>query len=161
MSRVELLPVPLAVARAAVTGEELDAVLGAHGLVRAPGWPHDDTADALRPLAEHGTGEGTFLVVRRADRAVVGDCGWFGPPRADGTVEIGYGLAASARGQGLAAEAVGLLLDWVAGQPDVTTVTAEVLVGNEPSLRLLHRLGFDELRREGDYRVLGRGTARP
>jgi RimJ/RimL family protein N-acetyltransferase len=133
--------VTAAVARAVVDGAEIP--LGP--LTAAPGWPHTDTADALRPHAEHGNGGeayGTFLVV--VDGQVIGDCGWFGPPDDAGDVEIGYGLAASARGRGLGSEAVALLCAWVERQPGVRQVTAEVLAGNEPSRRLLTRLGFAE-----------------
>jgi RimJ/RimL family protein N-acetyltransferase len=152
---VRLVPVPHAVAVAVTTGRDVDAAL--QPLTRAPDWPHDDTADALRPHAEHGgpgPATGTFLVVE-GDR-VVGDCGWFGPPDASGTVEIGYGLAASARGGGRGSAAVTQLLDWVATQPGVRRVVAEALVGNEPSRHLLLRLGFAEEPATPPYRRYGR-----
>lgn len=155
MSRLELRPVPRAVASAVVGGSGIDAALTAAGLSRVRDWPHADTIDALRGLAEHAelSGEGSFLVVGQ-DEAVIGDCGWFGPPDEQGRVEIGYGLAVSARRQGLGSEAVRQLLGWVGQQPAVRTVTAEVLVGNEPSLRLLAGLGFALLRQEDDRLVL-------
>lgn len=131
---IRLLPATTAVARAVVHG---DGDLPAH---RAPDWPHADTPDALRPLADHPEActAGTFLVLDGP--WVVGECGWFGPP-VDGEVLIGFGLCPSARGTGTGTTAVGLLLDWVAGQ-GATRVRAEVLPGNEASLRLLARLGF-------------------
>ncbi|MGB8651355.1 MAG: GNAT family protein [Mycobacteriales bacterium] len=148
---IELLPVPPAVAAAVCAYGDLDAVLERP---HAVDWPHDDTADALRPLAEHpeDTGEGTFLVVH--DGEVVGDCGWFGPPQ-DGVVEIGYGLAPSARGRGIGTAAVDLLLTWVTSR-GATRVRAEVLPGNEPSLRLLARLGFEDVGAHAGHRVLER-----
>ncbi|MFN2522360.1 MAG: GNAT family N-acetyltransferase [Mycobacteriales bacterium] len=114
-------------------------------LPTAPDWPHADTADALRPHAEHGPpgeADGTFLIV--VDDRVVGDCGWFGRPDEAGNVEIGYGLAPSVRGRGLGTHAVQLLCDWVEHQPGVRRIAAEALVGNEASRRLLLRLGFRE-----------------
>jgi RimJ/RimL family protein N-acetyltransferase len=122
----------------------LDAVLAPLGLTAAPGWPHDDTVDALRPLGEHGSpgDDGGWLVV--ADGAVVGECGWHGGPDAAGDVEIGYGLSAERRGQGLGTEAVALLVAWSATQPGVRRVLARVLPGNTASRRLLRRLGFEE-----------------
>jgi RimJ/RimL family protein N-acetyltransferase len=142
---IELVPVTLEVARAAVAG---DAVPVPH----APDWPHEDTADALRPLAEHPehTGEGTFLVL--ADGVVVGDCGWFGPPQ-DGVVDIGYGLARSARGRGIGGAAVTLLLAWVTDE-GARQVRAEVRPDNGPSLRLLARLGFVDAGEHAGHRVL-------
>jgi ribosomal-protein-alanine N-acetyltransferase len=142
--RVALVPVPHAVAVAVAASEPVEPALAAAGLRPAPGWPHEDTPDALRPLAEHGAeGDvGTWLVV--VDGEVVGDCGWFGPPDDAGVVEVGYGLAPGSRGQGLGTEAVAVLTAWVEQQPGVRLVTAEVLPGNEASLRLLDRLGFAE-----------------
>jgi RimJ/RimL family protein N-acetyltransferase len=131
------------VAVAVISGHGLEAAL--QPLTRPPDWPHDDTADALRPIAEHGgpgPALGTFLVVEGG--RVIGDCGWFGPPDDDGTVEIGYGLAASARGAGRGRQAVTQLRDWVAAQPGARRIVAEALVGNEPSRRLLLDLGFTE-----------------
>ena len=142
--RVSLVPVPLAVAAAVAAYAPVEPSLAAVGLQAAPGWPHADTPDALRPLAEHGSDAdvGTWLVV--LDGVVVGDCGWFGPPDPAGVVEVGYGLAPGARGQGLGTEAVAVLTAWAEQQPGVRLIAAEVLPGNEASLRLLARLGFAE-----------------
>jgi RimJ/RimL family protein N-acetyltransferase len=114
------------------------------GLPLAEGYPHADTFDALRGLAEHGTSDedGGWFVTLRDDGRVIGDCGTVGWTDADGRVEIGYGLAAPFRGQGYGTEAVRALADWVAAQPGVRTVVADVEIGNEPSRRLLERLGF-------------------
>lgn len=146
---ISLVPATEAVARAVLGFEDFG------DLSRVFDWPHDDSADALRPLAEHPehTGEGTFLIV--LDGQVVGDCGWFGPPNADGEVEIGYGVAPSVRRRGVATLAVTELLAWVAAQ-GATRVRAEVLPGNEPSLRLLSRLGFTPVERTLGHVVLVR-----
>jgi RimJ/RimL family protein N-acetyltransferase len=132
---VALVPCSVALARAIVAGD-LSA------LTPGRGWPHADTLDALRPYAEHGSDDvpGPFLVV--LDGAVIGDCGWYGPPGADGEVEIGYGLAAPYRGRGLGTAAVAALLEWVRAQPGVRRIVAETGVANVPSRRLLERLGF-------------------
>ena len=147
---VTLRPVSLAVARAAVRSDgptptaELAAALAAEHLTAARGWPHLDTADALRPLAEYGSpgDDGGWLVVTGGE--VAGECGWLGGPRPDGTVEIGYGLSAQRRGQGVGTAAVRLMTDWCAVRPGVRVVAAEVLPGNEASRRLLVRLGFTQ-----------------
>lgn len=114
------------------------------GLLCAPGWPTVDTPDALGAFVEHGdpSAFAGWLITRRGDGAVVGDCGWRGGPDVNGDVEIGYGLARPSRGQGIGTEAVGALVEWVIAQRNVRRVVAEVLVGNTPSRRLLERLGF-------------------
>ncbi|MBK5305694.1 MAG: GNAT family N-acetyltransferase [Frankiaceae bacterium] len=134
---------PRALSVAVVCGSGLADAVAALGLTAARGWPHADTADAVRPLtAADGPdpAHGTFLITVEAE--LVGECGWIGGPDAGGDAEIGYGLAGSARGRGLGTEAVGVLAAWVEQQPGVRRVTADALIGNEPSRRLLERLGF-------------------
>ena len=170
---IALVPVTVAVAQAVLRYDGIDGIDGIDTVLgelsRVADWPHDDTCDALRGLAEHpdDTGPGTFLVVlesgKRAD-TVIGDCGWFGPPSVqehgrstepDGQVEIGYGLAPSARGAGHGRAAVALLIDWVREQ-GATSVRAEVRPGNEPSLRLLTGLGFTRDGERAGHEVLVR-----
>jgi len=132
-----LLPQTLAQARALLEGED-------PGLPLAEGYPHADTADALRMFVEHGESDSDagWFVTLADDGRVIGDCGTAGWIDADGQVEIGYGLAAPFRGRGYGTEAVRALADWVAAQEGVRVVIADVEVGNEPSRRLLVSLGF-------------------
>lgn len=104
----------------------------------APGWPHDDTHDALRFTAG---GAWTWLILDDADR-IAGECGVKGPPDSAGQVEIGYGLAAGSRGRGLGTQAVAALLDELTATGAVRKVVACVHPGNVASGRLLERLGF-------------------
>ena len=129
---------------AVIEGSGLQPALDRLGLTAATGWPHADTPDAMRSLTSDGPdpAHGSFLI--SVDQQVVGDCGWMGGQDDNGDAEIGYGLAGSARGRGLGTEAVGVLATWVEQQPGVRRVTAEALIGNEPSRRVLERLGFVE-----------------
>jgi RimJ/RimL family protein N-acetyltransferase len=140
--RVVLVPAPHAVAVAVATGADPAPALAPLGVRPGPGWPHADSADALRPHAEHGDPvepADVWLVVDGDE--VVGDCGLAGGLE-HGEQEIGYGLTPAARGQGLGTEAVAVLCAWLEQQPGVRRVVAEVEVGNAPSQRLLARLGF-------------------
>ena len=125
-----------------VTVEQAVAIVGGdYSVVPATrGWPHADTVDALRPLAAAGAAAGTFWIV--LDGVVIGECGWYGPPRDDGAVEIGYGLAAPMRGRGHGTAAVRDLVAWVSEQPGVRRIVAGTLATNAASRRLLERLGF-------------------
>lgn len=105
----------------------------------APGWPHGDTADALRFAAISGAW--MWLVLDDDDR-VAGECGTKAPPDGEGRVEIGYGLAAASRGRGLGTRAVAELLGELAEDGAVREVVACVHPGNVASARLLERLGF-------------------
>ena len=109
-----------------------------NGYDAAPGWPHDDTADALRFTAAGGW---TWLILDDADR-VAGECGTKGPPDAAGRVEIGYGLAPGSRGRSLGTRAVAAMLDEIAVFGQVREVVASVHTANVASRRLLERLGF-------------------
>ena len=134
---LRLVPISYATAAAIVVGE-------LSGLTCAPGWPTADTPDALLGFVAAGdrTAYGGWLITRRSDGAVVGDCGWRGGPDINGDVEIGYGLAAPSRRQGIATEAIGALVTWIEEQPGVRRIVAEVLEDNVASRRLLERLGF-------------------
>jgi RimJ/RimL family protein N-acetyltransferase len=58
------------------------------------------------------------------------------------TAEIGYGVGARFRGRGLGTRAVALLVDRAFAQTGLRRLTALVHATNEPSPRLLARLGF-------------------
>lgn len=103
----------------------------------APGWPHDDTVSGLS-FARSG---GLQYLVIDDDGRIAGECGTKTSPR-DGTVEIGYGLAAPSRGRGLGSRVVGELVDVLRGAADVTAIDAEIHVSNIASRRVVERLGF-------------------
>ncbi len=122
------------------------------GLVAGAGWPPPDTLDALTmDLATGDQSRTGWFIILRSSGEVIGDCGWRGGPDSAGEAEIGYGLAAPWRGRGYATEAIGGLLQWGTGQPGVRRLVAEVVAGNEPSRRLLTRLGFEPAGTGGAY----------
>jgi RimJ/RimL family protein N-acetyltransferase len=86
---------------------------------------------------------GYYQLRRRSDGLAVGGVGFKGPPDA-GVVEVGYGLAPSARGQGCAAEALQALLH-IAADLGVATIRADTEPDNAASRRTLERVGFTEL----------------
>lgn len=80
-------------------------------------------------------------MVRRSDGAVVGNCGFHGPPRAVGRAEIGYAVLPPYRGDGFATEAARALVHW-AFERGEHTVVAGVASTNAPSLAVVRRVGF-------------------
>jgi RimJ/RimL family protein N-acetyltransferase len=83
---------------------------------------------------------GYYRITRLSDGRAVGGVGFKGQPH-DGCVEIGYGLAPSARGHGYAAEAViGLLT--VTADHGAFRVIADTTLDNIASQRTLIRAGF-------------------
>jgi RimJ/RimL family protein N-acetyltransferase len=85
-------------------------------------------------------GHGTWIVIEGSE--VVGLCGYKKPPDNNGTVSIGYGIAASRRGRGLATGAVSGLLRCAAMEPLIRFITAETSIDNPASQRVLAKNGF-------------------
>jgi RimJ/RimL family protein N-acetyltransferase len=83
---------------------------------------------------------GYYRITRLADGLAIGGIGFKGQPDG-GCVEIGYGLAPSARGHGYAAEAVVALLA-IAGEHGLSKVIADTTLDNIASQRTLIRAGF-------------------
>jgi ribosomal-protein-alanine N-acetyltransferase len=110
-----------------------------------PDFPREDDRDAAS-MWHVGDPWGPRSIVR--DGTVVGSIGFFGPPSPSGDgvpeTEVGYGLVEDARGAGVATEALTALLR------DADTagvrIRASVLPDNAPSIRVLAKCGFTELR---------------
>ncbi len=110
-----------------------------------PAYPRRDDVDAASMVTEGDTWGLRHVVL---GHQAVGSIGCFGPPAAagDGPVEteVGYGLVAEVRNQGLATEALRALV----AEADLLGVRlrASVRPDNQASLRVLARCGFTELR---------------
>lgn len=84
-----------------------------------------------------------WIILREAAaRTLIGSAGFKGPPTADGSVEIGYGIVTDRHRQGYATETVRGLLDFAFSQPNVTRVIAETLPELEASRGVLDKTGF-------------------
>lgn len=94
---------------------------------------------------------GHYLVTRASDGRAIGGIGFKGPPH-EGSVEVGYGLAPSARGHGYAAEALTALLG-VAAAHGLARVVADTTVDNIASQRTLERAGFHRVATDGDLHL--------
>ncbi|HOD66345.1 MAG TPA: GNAT family N-acetyltransferase [candidate division Zixibacteria bacterium] len=148
--RLELIPATPSllaadVARSARLAEELGAVV-------PPDWPPSELAEVLPRLLSAlerrpdlrgwwayywvASGEG------RGPRTLIGSGGFHGRPDAEGCIEIGYGVLPDFQGRGYATEAVAALVAWALRHRTVTMVFANTGADNQPSIRLLERLGF-------------------
>lgn len=122
-----------------------------------PEYPFVDELDPLRSLAQSASPDPVFtmyLLRRTSDGLAVGGLGFFGPPDAQGTVELGYGLVPAARGRGLAAEAVTIALR-TAAQGGAHLVSADTTTDNIASQRVLLAAGFAETARTGTVVAYG------
>jgi len=91
-----------------------------------------------------------FGIERKEPRELIGVVGHYRPHPVLETVEVWYIIGRrDARGRGHGREAVELLVDHLFRSETIERVGATCDVANEPSVRLLERLGF---RREGTLR---------
>jgi [ribosomal protein S5]-alanine N-acetyltransferase len=141
--RVQLVTPDLAVLDAALDG---DAALGrALGCAVADGWVvFPGALERARGAVADDPGSvrwGTRFFVVGEPRTLVGWGGFKGPPR-DGAVELGYAVAPSWEGRGVASAAVRELLGEAWAAPEVQAVLAHTLAGPGASVRVLEKTGF-------------------
>ncbi|MEU4556444.1 GNAT family N-acetyltransferase [Micromonospora violae] len=91
---------------------------------------------------------GHYRITRTADGKAIGGIGFKGRPD-NGRIEVGYGLAPSARGNGYAAEALAALLS-LATEHGLSRVVAETTSDNIASQRTLERAGFRHIGTNND-----------
>ena len=115
------------------------------GLTLAPGGVDStSTLELLRKITCElldQYGRGTWLVVEGTE--AVGLIGFKQPPDEKGSVEIGYGIAASRRGRGLATLAVTELLELTTAEASIRAILAETSQANPASQRVLEKAGFE------------------
>jgi [ribosomal protein S5]-alanine N-acetyltransferase len=83
-----------------------------------------------------------FSIIHRASCATIGSCAYKGPPDADVTIEIAYGVDREHQGRGYATEAAQALVDYALSSGQVRVVRAHTLPNNKASMRVLGKLGF-------------------
>ncbi|MBI1358610.1 MAG: GNAT family N-acetyltransferase [Acidobacteria bacterium] len=112
-------------------------------------WTRFEAADAAKMIDEAGRSpldapgcwsQGGFATID--DDRLIGDCAFHCPAEDIAQAEIGFNLTAGLRGRGYASEAVGLLVDWLFSARGKRRIFAVTDRRNEPSRRLLRRLGF-------------------
>lgn len=112
-------------------------------------YPLVDELDPLRSLAvsiDSGSEFTRYLVRQLSSGLAVGGFGFFGPPDEDGRVKFGYGLVPSARGRGLATEAVRIGREHAA-RHGARLAAADTNVSNFASRRVLAKAGLLEVAR--------------
>jgi RimJ/RimL family protein N-acetyltransferase len=103
----------------------------------------DDAVAFLARMREEGRSGRTaqFLAVD-AEGRLLGSFAVMEMDKRPGYGEIGYWVAAGARGQGVATRAVTLLRDWAAAELGLELIELLIHTGNEPSKRVAERTGF-------------------
>jgi RimJ/RimL family protein N-acetyltransferase len=141
---MRLVPPDLALLDSALAGDENLAEALGHDVV--PGWV--TFTEALQPtrdaLAARGgdTRWGARFFVTGDPAELVGWGGFKGPPDEEGVVELGYEIAESRSGRGLATEATQAMLGEAFADEAVTAVIAHTLPERNASNRVLEKAGF-------------------
>ena len=143
-TRLSLVPMTVELIDALVEGDRVraEAVLGVH--FPEPLRPPPETADMLgvfRDQVRQPADFPPYLVVRSADRIVVGSAGTTAPD-ADGVVVLGYGIYPEHEGQGYATEAATTLSRARLADGRVRVVRATIPPGHLASERVAARAGL-------------------
>lgn len=146
-SRVRLVDGTLALLSAALEGHyELGGLLG---VPVAEGWEgFPEALPILRAVYERnpeGHPWGSLFFIALEGPTLVGFGGFKGSPSPGGVVEIGYAIAPAFRGQGLATDAVALMVQRAFADVGVRAVDAHTLGHENPSTRVLQKTGFRKI----------------
>jgi RimJ/RimL family protein N-acetyltransferase len=142
----------------ALTARDIEEILGprpagapwatdypTQGDVEVAGWARD-------PASSFPSTDSPWCSRRVIDadsELVIGGIGFHSGPDESGTVEIGYGIAASFRGRGAATAAVAAILD-IAARAGARRMVAGTEADNVASQRALERNGFVRTTDDGD-----------
>jgi RimJ/RimL family protein N-acetyltransferase len=126
-----------------------DALGAALGVRVPPEWPtFPESIMAFEEVVKGDAewhGWGTWLVVHAADRVLIGEGGYGGPPDEARQVEIGYAIVPAYRGAGYAGEFASALARRAFADPRVAAVragTEKVGADAEASMAIARRLGM-------------------
>jgi GrpB-like predicted nucleotidyltransferase (UPF0157 family)/RimJ/RimL family protein N-acetyltransferase len=86
-----------------------------------------------------------WLIIPKEMPSGAGMVGFKGYPNEKGEVEIGYGMQPAFQNKGYMTEAVAALLDWALARPECTAVTSWTDVTNQPSIRVLEKVGMRQI----------------
>ena len=122
--------------------------------------PHDFPSKPVREFVlpmtleelerDPSIGQWSGMIVNVCDAILIGTMGFKSSPDELGNVEIGYDIIPKYHGDGYATEMAQALIEWAFHQPNVNRVTAECLVTNTPSVRVLEKVGMKKISQAED-----------
>ncbi|MGF6352315.1 ribosomal-protein-alanine N-acetyltransferase [Paenibacillus sp. 4624] len=111
--------------------------------------PFESEQDALdemswyRKIFKEQTGL-RWMIEDKQSHRVIGTCGYLGYEEGHHRAEIGYDLLSSCWGKGVMTEVARAVLEFGFNQMQLNKIEAKVDPGNEASIRLLYKLGFQQ-----------------
>jgi len=111
-------------------------------------FPSDPVREFVLPMTlgelerDPSIGKWSGMIVHVSDAILIGTMGFKSSPDELGNVEVGYDIIPKYQGHGYATEMAQALIEWAFHQSNVNCVTAECLVTNTPSVRVLEKVGM-------------------
>jgi RimJ/RimL family protein N-acetyltransferase len=110
-------------------------------------WPEPDLFEVLphfrQLIIEHGiNGYGSWLILEKNTKEIIGSIGFTGNPDEYGNVEIGFGIIPSRRRKGYCLESATSLIEWAFKQENISCIKAQCDERNTVSSSILAQLGF-------------------
>lgn len=91
-----------------------------------------------------------WIIIDKDENVIVGDIGYKRKPNENGEIEIGYAVQSRYQRKGYMSEAMKEMIKWAFGYCKVKTILAETREDNEPSVKVLLKNGFTELKSSGN-----------
>lgn len=126
------------------------------GIMPAVSWPRQDTLNILSFLkgsledSDEVSGFYVWMIVKKEDMTIIGDAGFKGLPDENGDIDIGFGLIDDEQRKGYGCEAANALINWAFSQKGVRRITADCLVDNYGSKRVLEKCKMHEINRDNE-----------
>lgn len=137
------------------------ALRNIESVARYQSWPHPyteaETREFIRTMMNSDPGIigewFQFVVALKENSRFIGDIGLKPIKVPEGQFMLGYSLFPDFEGQGLMTEALRTLIDYAFETLEQNKALAYVDLRNERSIRLLERLGFEELKRWENFGI--------
>ncbi len=150
---LKLLPFSLALKKAVIADRA--AVTSMIDAYMPDDWPGPALLEAM-PFFIHlmesdpAGGRWDGIIIHKSDKTVIGDMGFKGGPDENGMIEMGYSIIPAYRRRGYATEMARRLIDWAFQLPEVKVITAECLIDNIGSSKVLQNVGMQCVGQDGE-----------
>lgn len=138
------------------TLDNSDVTLKSLGIVPCKGWPDSETLDTLPRIiinldkVKEPSGFESWMIIERDSNLIIGDIGFKGLQNEAGEIDLGYGIIDIARKKGFAYEASAGIVKWAFEQKTVKAITANCLVDNLGSKKILSSLNFSVIKKDDE-----------
>jgi [ribosomal protein S5]-alanine N-acetyltransferase len=124
------------------------------GLQRGLSWPDKDVLETLPKIVENlskviaPNGFQSWMIIKNNTLEIIGDLGFKGFNQTDNSIDLGYGIISEERQKGYATEAIEAIINWAFSTNVVQKITANCLIENIYSNRLLYKFNFIQIKTE-------------